>query len=82
MEARIPRLESDVAHLRWEVGEMKADLRRLRDKVAAIEERICNYGVSRLKSRRRDPIDLPLLLMFLLITGILFAAMSHGFGWI
>ena len=45
---------------------MKADLRRLRDKVAAIEERTCNYGVSRLKSRRRDPIDLPLLLMFLL----------------
>jgi outer membrane murein-binding lipoprotein Lpp len=40
MEARIARIESDVAHLNSDVGEIKLDLRALRDKVDTIDARL------------------------------------------
>ena len=77
MEPRIARLESDVDHLYTQVADMKADLRSLRDRVDP-----SSLAATRPKSRRRDPIDLPLLLIYLLIQGMLLATLAHGFHWI
>jgi hypothetical protein len=82
MEARIARLESDVEYLRTDVAEMKADLRRLRDKVDELKESIRAPSATPPALHRRDPFALPLLLIYLLVLGILLAALSHGFGWI
>jgi chromosome segregation ATPase len=37
MEARIARIESDVAHMRTDVADIKADQRSMRDKIDSLE---------------------------------------------
>ena len=82
MEARIARLTSDVEHLHTRLADLKIDLARLSDKVDALKERIRPCALKAPDSPRRDPLELPLRLIYLFVLGMVLAAMSHGFGWI
>jgi len=57
------------------IARLETDVRRLQRDVVDLEARM-------LRLRPRDPIDLPLLLCFGLVTAVLLAALAHGFGWI
>jgi len=59
MEARIARVERDIEHLHSDIAELKAELRRLRDRI----DTVCSAGTAPLKLRGRDQLHLPLLVI-------------------
>jgi len=82
MEARIARVERDLEYLHSDIAELKADLRRLRDRIDAVKDNLCSADTAPLTLRGRDQLHLPLLVIAMLVTGALFVAMWNGFGWI
>ena len=87
MVARIARKESDVAHLRTDVADIKIDLRSLRDKDdlmgAKLSERIDKLA-EEMGSLETSIASVKVWMLLLLIgwgTAIL-GAMARGFGWI
>jgi hypothetical protein len=69
MEARIARLEFDVAHIRSDVVELKTDVRSLRDKLDKLGESIASA-------------KLWALMLYVALAGALFGVLARGFGWI
>ena len=88
MEARMVRLESEVAHLRANVTEIRADVRRLRDcAIAQPHQEIAPMSRERAARRkssllRLDAVDRAWVFAHLVIMAILLCAMWIGFGWI
>src|SRR5690606_19861557 len=91
MEARIPRLESDVGHIRSDISEMKADIRSLCDKVDAINTKLSERieaSTASLNARidgLKDSLaatKLWALVLYIAVAGSLFATLARGFGWI
>ena len=78
MEARIARLESDVAHLRRAMAEVKADLRSLRHRSDALIAEKANRDFTTLNRA----LDTWALVLYVIVTAALLGAMAHGFGWI
>ena len=80
MEARIARIESDVANLCTNVVEIKLDLRALRDRM--------DTRIDRLESRldgRVDALESKLTWLISLQIGFavsLLGVMARGFGWL
>lgn len=73
MEARVARLESDVAHLLSAVAEIKAGLLALRDRM--------DDRMDRLESKLESRLVWTLSLQLAFGAGIL-GAMARGFGWL
>ena len=69
MEARIDRLESDVAHLRTDVADIKVDVRSLRDKLDAIKDSIAKAQIWA-------------LILYVALAAGLLSVLGRGFGWI
>ena len=95
MEARIARIESDVAHLQTDVGDIKVDLRALRDKVDGMDTRLTDkidaQGVR--LTDRIDALDVRLtesitsarnwgIGLYIALSGAMLGTMARGFGWI
>ena len=80
MEARIARLESDVAHLRFDMADVKNELRTLRDRVDALGADL-NSKLAILKDEIHSAKIWALLLYFALAAGM-YATMARGFGWL
>jgi hypothetical protein len=84
MEARIARLESEVAAVKVEVGLLR---KRLDRAVPPPTQGTDSGGTRRAKPRMRHlfrlaPGDGALLLAYLIVTAIPLVAMWRGFGWI
>jgi uncharacterized coiled-coil protein SlyX len=80
MEARIARLESDVAHMRSDIGDIKVDLRALRDKVDGVKSELGS-----LRSEMRGElasVKVWGLTLSMTMTGVMLTVMARGFGWI
>jgi len=69
MEARIARLESDMAHVRSDVSELKTDLRSLRDRVDRLVESLAAAKIWA-------------LVLYIAFAGGLFGTLARGFGWL
>lgn len=69
MEARIARLDSDAAHIRSDISEIKTDQRSTRDKIDSLVDRIASAQVWA-------------LVLYIALAGAIFGAMARGFGWI
>jgi len=91
MEARIARLESDVAHLRTDVGDIKIDLRGLRDTVDLVDAKLSEKieklaeNLAATKASLESSIASAKIWLLLLLTGYgtaMLGAMARGFGWI
>ena len=91
MEARIARLESDVAHIRTDVGDIKVDLRALRDKVDDTATQLngkIDSSVARLDAKIDSVKDSLAsattwaLILYIALAGTLFGTLARGFGWI
>jgi outer membrane murein-binding lipoprotein Lpp len=91
MEARIARLESDVAHMRADLADIKSDGRALRDrleqwsaslnaKIDRVSEQL-NAKVDKLKDEIHSLKTWALLLYFALAAGM-YATLARAFGWI
>ena len=87
MEARIARIESDVAHLRTDVGDIKIDLRGLRDKVDVMGAKLSENTEKLIETKaglESSIAGAKIWLLLILIgygTAIL-GAVARGFGWI
>jgi outer membrane murein-binding lipoprotein Lpp len=91
MEARIARIESDIAHLNSDVGEIKLDLRTLRDKVDELGTGL-NGKIDALDTRLSGKIDqlrneissakIWALMLYMSLAALNFGALARGFGWI
>ena len=80
MEARIARIESDVAHLRTDVSDIKIDLRSLRDKVD-----LMGVKLAETKANLERAIASAKIWVLLILIGYgtaILGAMARGFGWI
>jgi hypothetical protein len=73
MEARIARLESDVAHVSTHIADIKADLRTRFDRLESKLDKL-NDGISTAKISG--------LLLYIALAGTLLGVMASGFGWI
>ena len=91
MEARIARIESDVAHLSSDVADIKVELRGLRDRVdlghATLSEKIEKLAdkVAEAKASLSSSIASAQIWVLLLSIGYgtaILGAMARGFGWI
>jgi len=87
MEARIARLESDVAHLCTDVGDIKIDLRGLRDKVDLVGTKLSENTekLTATKASLETSIASAKIWVLLLLIGYgtaILGAMARGFGWI
>jgi hypothetical protein len=76
MEPRLAWLESDIARLRSDVASIEANMLALRGQLD-------REGASIASLRRRsDPMDRPALVIYIVLTATLLAALWRGFGWI
>jgi hypothetical protein len=91
MEERIARLESNVEHIQGDIGEIKVDLRALRDKMdtmyTGLSGRIDNLGTTldgkhESLNDRIASIRLWALLLYGALAATLLSTMARGFGWI
>jgi hypothetical protein len=91
MEARIARLESDVVHVRTDVGDIKIDLRGLRDKVDLVDAKLSEKleklaeKLAETKASLETSIASAKIWVLLLLIGYgtaILGAMARGFGWI
>ena len=69
MEARIARLESDMAHVRSALVEVKTDLRSLRDRIDRLVESLAAAKVWA-------------LVLYIALAAGLFGTLARGFGWL
>ena len=69
MEPRVAKLESDVAHILREVGDIKTDVRELRKKTDEIKDAISSAKVWA-------------LLLYVGLAAALLGAMAKGFKWL
>jgi hypothetical protein len=83
LEERVARLEVNVEHIRSDVSDMKADIRRLGDKLDTVDQRlsakidtviqaIAELRVGRAQNR----------VWWLLMSGALLGIMARAFKWI
>ena len=87
MEARIARIESDVAHLRTDVGDIKIDLRGLRDKVDVMGAKLSENTEKLIETKAflESSIAAAKIWVLLILIGYgtaILGAMARGFGWI
>jgi hypothetical protein len=89
MEARIARLESEVAQLRANLADVQADVRRQRlDRaIASPRHDIPLISCARVPRRkatwlRLTPVDVPWVLSHVVVGATLLVLMWMGFGWI
>ena len=87
MEARIARIESDVAHLRTDVGDPKIDLRGLRDKVDVMGAKLSENTEKLIETKAdlESSIAAAKIWVLLILIGYgtaTLVAMARGFGWI
>ena len=84
MEARIARLESDVAHIRTDLADVKADVRSMRDKLdAKIDAKF--DGLTAWIDRLSDSLAAAkvwALLLYIALAAGLFGTLARGFGWL
>ena len=90
MEARIARLESDVAHLREDVTDVKVDLRALRDKLddvgRQLNEKIDSVA-GQLNGRVENVKDsiasakIWALTLYIAFAAVMLGTLARGFGW-
>jgi uncharacterized coiled-coil protein SlyX len=94
VEERVAKLETHIEHIRTDVGEMKGDIRRLNDKVDALDQKLTDK-IDGLDQRLADKIDglkeafaeLKIgraldRVWWLLMCGALLGVMARGFKWI
>lgn len=98
MEARIARLESDVAHMCTDVADIKIDLRSLRDKINDVDKRL-NAKIDDVADRfsgKFEAVDrrfetlqgsiasmkIWTLTLYIVFSGAMLGTMARGFGWI
>lgn len=87
LEDRLGKLEAHVEHIRTDISDLKVDVRRLNDKVDAVDKRL-NAKIDTL----RESIEKQLSklnvgrahdrIWFLLIGATILGVMAHGFKWI
>lgn len=98
MEARIARLESDVSHLCSDAGEIKLDVRALRDKLDGVSLHLTNRidaaaaQLNERADRQNSKIDALVndlakskvwaVMLYMSLAALNFGALARGFGWI
>ena len=94
VDARIVRLESDVAHIRSDISDTKSDIRELRAESSASEEGLGSIRgefiklIDEMHSGRERlhrliiRTSLTDRIWMLSLTGTMLAVMAHGFKWI
>lgn len=84
MEARIARLESDVGHIRSDIADIKGDIRSLRDKTDAMYIKLAER-IEASTSSLKDSLAAAktwALVLYIALSGSLFATLARGFGWL
>jgi hypothetical protein len=61
---------------------METRISHLESEIARLHMEVAILKANMQRLPRRDPRDLPLLLIYFVVTAVLFAALWHGFGWI
>ena len=87
VEERVARLESDVAHIREGVADIKTDLRKQSDRIDSLRSEL--YAV---RDRLEDKLDalwhrlssamIWALILYVAMAGTLLGVLAHGFHWL
>ena len=95
MEARLARVESDVAHLVTDMADVKAEVRSLRDRIDAMNAKLSDK-IDDSFNRLNDKFEAKFqslqesisaakiwaLVLYIALAAGMFGTMARGFGWI
>ena len=84
MEARLARVESDVAHLSADMADVKADIRSLRDRMDDGFAKLNDKFEAKFQSLQQSisAAKIWALMLYIALTAATFGTMARVFGWI